>query len=102
MRQLVLDDRDAGHEGVDAGRALGGQVVGRGRDQLGVTADREGVFELLQVLRGHLRRGLYEVALGEEGVEPNLVRGRHGPDCTHGYNRLSGRLVGFVVAVAQW
>src|SRR5438445_1321961 len=39
VRELVLDDRDAGHEGVDAWRALGGEVVGGGGDELGVAGN---------------------------------------------------------------
>ena len=54
VSQLVLDDGDAGHERVDGGRPLRGEVIGGRRDQLGVTGNDEGVLELAQVLGGHL------------------------------------------------
>ena len=44
--QLILDDGDPGHEGVDAGRLARRQVVGRRRDQLGVAGDDQRVLEL--------------------------------------------------------
>jgi hypothetical protein len=78
VSELVLDDRDPGHEGIDARCSLGGQVVGGRRDQFGVATDGQGVLQLFQVGGRHLRRGLDEVTLLEEAVEANLVRGGHG------------------------
>jgi len=69
VRELVLDDRDARHEGVDAGRALGGEVVGGGGDELGVAGHDEGVLELPEVLGGHLAGGLDELARLDHLVE---------------------------------
>ena len=76
--KLVLDDRDAGHEGVDAGSALGGHVIGRSRDQLSVAGDDERVLQLFQILGGHLRSGLDEIAFLQQVVEAHLVGRRHG------------------------
>src|SRR5665213_3352217 len=61
VRQLVLDDRDPGHERVDGRRALGGEVVGRGRDEPRVPGNAQPVLELAEVLRGHLVGGLDEL-----------------------------------------
>ncbi len=44
VRQLVLDDRDPGHEGVDRRSPLGGEVVRGGRDELGVARHDESVL----------------------------------------------------------
>ena len=76
VRQLVLDDRDPGHEGVDARGPLGGQVVGGGGDQLGVAGHDERVLQLLQVLGGHLRGRFDELAPAQELVE-DRVSGCH-------------------------
>ena len=62
VRELILDDRDPGHERVDRRGALGGEIVGRSGDQLGVAGHDQGVLELAQVLRRHLRGRLDELA----------------------------------------
>jgi hypothetical protein len=75
VSQLVLDDGDAGHEGVDGRGPLGCQVVGRGGDQLGVAGHDERVLELPEVLLGHLVAGLDQLPRLDHLVE--LSRTRH-------------------------
>src|SRR5256886_6678610 len=60
--QLILDDRDTGHESVDRGGALRGQVVGGGGDELGIARDNQGVLELAEVLGSHLAGRLDQLA----------------------------------------
>src|SRR5713226_9950508 len=77
--QLVLDDGDAGHEGIDAGRLADGQVVSGRRDELRISRDDQRVLELLDVFGGQLRDRLDQLAALQEPVESRRVGGLHSP-----------------------
>jgi len=63
--ELVLDDRHRRAVVVERRGVLGGAEVCRSADQLGVGGDGEDAPDPAQVLGGHVRQALHELAGGE-------------------------------------
>ena len=77
MRQLVLNDRDPSHKGVDAGRLLRREIVGRSRDQFRIARDDQRVLELAEIIRRHLRGRLDELSSLEQRLKRAGIRRFH-------------------------